>query len=264
MLSIIQSIIFGFHYYYIYKIFDQILKSNSILYLKGINIEKYNIFLIVCFAGLFIISLQHFLLVSMENELAYHMIVEHSIFFLLGAISVKVAEMILKALVIYQRKQKKTLYKNQNNIIISKSTDGWSSFLRKIFKTKRIGYIWIIVSILILAFWHLPFIFDYSEMHPIVHMMQHISFIFVGVTGFLSIRAFGESYQIFLIFVLSGMMGFVGLIFSVLDNSIYTVYSIAGHNYAGTAMVVVSIILLIVALPSFAIKKTISYAKTKI
>jgi hypothetical protein len=245
------------------EIFNQIFKSNSILYLKGINIKKTKIFLIVCFTGLFILSLQPFLLVSMENELAYHMIIEHSIFFLLGAISVKVSEMILKALVIYQRKQKKTVYQNQNqNNIFLKSIDGWSFLLRKIFKTKRIGYIWIIVSILILAFWHLPFIFDYSEMHPIVHMMQHISFIFVGVTGFLSIRAFGESYQIFLIFVLSGMMGFVGLIFSVLDNSIYTVYSIAGHNYAGTAMVVVSIILLIVALPSYAIKKTVSYAKT--
>jgi hypothetical protein len=199
----------------------------------------------------------------MENELAYHMIIEHSIFFLLGAISVKVAEMILKSLVIYHRKQKKTLYQNQNNII-SKSTDVWSSFLRKIFKTKKIGYVWIIVSILILAFWHLPFIFDYSVMHPYVHIMQHISFIFVGVTGFLSIRALGESYQIFLILILSGMMGFVGLIFSVLDNSIYTVYSVTGHNYAGTAMVVVSIILLIVGLPSYAIKKTVSYAKTKI
>jgi hypothetical protein len=101
-------------------------------------------------------------------------------------------------------------------------------------------------------------------MHPYVHIMQHISFIFVGVTGFLSIRALGESYQIFLILILSGMMGFVGLIFSVLDNSIYTVYSVTGHNYAGTAMVVVSIILLIVGLPSYAIKKTVTYAKTKI
>ncbi|MGN6347664.1 MAG: DUF1404 family protein [Candidatus Nitrosocosmicus sp.] len=220
--------------------------------------------MIICFVGLFIISLQPFLLISMENELAYHMIIEHSIFFLLGAISVKVAEMILKTLVIYQRKQKKTPHHNQNNIIISKSTGGWSSFLRRIFKTKRIGYIWIIVSILILTFWHLPFIFDYSEMHPIVHLMQHISFILVGVTGFLSIRALGESYQIFLILILSGMMGFVGLIFSVLDNSIYTVYSITGHNYAGTAMVIVSIILLIVALPSYAIKKTVTYAKTRI
>ncbi|MGN6821331.1 MAG: hypothetical protein ACTHJ7_00895, partial [Candidatus Nitrosocosmicus sp.] len=81
----------------------------------------------------------------MENELAYHMIIEHSIFFLLGAISVKVAEMILKTLFIYQRKQKKSPYRIQN-IIISKSTSGWSSFLRKIFKTKRIGYIWIFVS----------------------------------------------------------------------------------------------------------------------
>lgn len=214
---------------------------------------------------LLVLSFQSFILVSLENELAYHMIIEHSIFFLLGAISVKIAEIILRTLIGYQRNQNKTMIKqNQNRIILSKSTTIWSSILRKIFKIKNIGYIWVIISILILAFWHLPVIFDYSEMHPTVHVMQHISFIFVGVTGFLSIRSLGESYQIFLILAISGMMGFTGLIFSVIDDAIYPVYSVAGHNLAGTAMVIVSVILLLVGLPFYAIKKTLIYTKSKI
>lgn len=126
----------------------------------------------------------------MENELAYHMIIEHSIFFLLGAISIKIAEVILKMLVKYERKQKNTTIQNQNNKnnknAILKLTNIWTVILRKIFKTKKIGYLWIVISIFILTFWHLPLIFDYSELHPNVHVLQHISFIVVGMTGFLS------------------------------------------------------------------------------
>jgi len=58
-------------------------------------------------------------------------------------------------------------------------------------------------------------------------------------------------------------MGFMGLIFSVLDEPLYVVYSIAGHNYAGTSMVIVSILLLVVFLPIYTIKKTLIYIKTK-
>lgn len=203
----------------------------------------------------------------MENELAYHMIIEHSIFFLLGAISIIIAEVILKMLVKYERKQKSTTIQNQNNKnkknAILKLTNIWTVILRKIFKTKKIGYLWIIISIFILTFWHLPLIFDYSELHPNVHVLQHISFIVVGMTGFLSLRSLGESYKIFLILILSGMMGFIGLIFSVLDNPIFHAYSIPGHNYAGANMVIVSIILLIIGLPLYIIKKTLTYTKSK-
>jgi hypothetical protein len=227
-----------------------------------IYIDKYTLFLISGFIGLIVISLQPFLLISMENELAYHMIIEHSIFFLLGAISVKIAELILKMLIKFDKRKINGTIKNKNSTIL-KLTNIWSRILRNLFKTKKIGYIWVIISILILTFWHLPIIFDYSELHPHVHVLQHVSFIVVGMTGFLSLRALGESYKIFLILILSGMMGFIGLIFSVLDNPIFDVYSLPSHNYAGTYMVIVSIILLLVGLPLYTIKKTLSYTKTK-
>ena len=227
-----------------------------------IYIDKYTLFLISGFIGLIVISLQPFLLISMENELAYHMIIEHSIFFLLGAISVKIAELILKMLIKFDKRKINGTIKNKNGTIL-KLTNIWSRILRNLFKTKKIGYIWVIISILILTFWHLPIIFDYSELHPHVHLLQHVSFIVVGMTGFLSLRALGESYKIFLILILSGMMGFIGLIFSVLDNPIFDVYSLPSHNYAGTYMVIVSIILLLVGLPLYTIKKTLSYTKTK-
>jgi hypothetical protein len=229
--------------------------------------NKSTYLLIIGFIGLIIISLQTFILIPLEKELAYHMIVEHSIFFLLGATSIKIAELFLKALVIYSKKQGNNDSKNSNiynkkNIIL-KFTIFWSKLLRKIFKTKEMGFVWVIISIFILAFWHIPSIFDYSELHADIHILQHISFIIVGMTGFLSLRALGESYKIFLLLILAGMMGFIGLIFSVLDTSIFDVYSISSHNYAGTCMVVVSLVLLIVGLPLYTIKKTLSYAKAK-
>jgi hypothetical protein len=229
--------------------------------------NKSTYLLIIGFIGLIIISLQNFILIPLEKELAYHMIIEHSIFFLLGATSIKISEVFLKTLVIYTKKQRNKEAKNSNGYnnksIILKFTIFWSKVLRKIFKTKEIGFVWIIISIFILAFWHIPSIFDYSELHPDVHVLQHISFIIVGMTGFLSLRALGESYKIFLLLILAGMMGFIGLIFSVLDTPIFDVYSINSHNYAGTYMVFVSLILLLVGLPLYTIKKTLSYAKAK-
>ncbi len=231
------------------------------------NINKYTFLLTIGFIGLIIISLQSFLIISMESELAYHMIIEHSIFFLLGAMSIKIAEEILKMLIKYERKQKNTstvgTNQNKNQSVVTGFTKIWSEILRNIFKTPKIGYIWLIISILILTFWHLPLIFDYSELHSNVHILQHISFIVVGMTGFLSLRALGESYKIFLILILSGMMGFMGLIFSVSDSSIFDVYSVSNHNYAGTWMVIVSIILLFIGLPLYTIKRTLSYTKAK-
>ncbi len=208
-----------------------------------------------------------FVLIPLEKELAYHMIIEHSIFFLLGATSVKIAETFLKTLLIYDKKRKNNLKNttsNKKKSRIIKLTTLWSTILGKIFKIKKIGFIWVIITILILTFWHIPFVFDYSELQGDVHVMQHLSFIVVGITGFLSLRALGESYKIFLLLILAGMMGFIGLMFSVLDTSIFKVYSVSSHNYAGTSMVIVSLILLLIGLPLYIIKKTLSYVKVKI
>ena len=54
------------------------------------------------------------------------------------------------------------------------------------------------------------------------------------------------------------------IIFSITDTAIFGVYSLSGHNYAGTFMVIFSVILLIIGLPIYIIKKTLSYAKLKI
>ncbi|HEY6534653.1 MAG TPA: hypothetical protein VIY08_02415, partial [Candidatus Nitrosocosmicus sp.] len=93
--------------------------------------------LMILFIILTSISTQRFVLIPLEKELAYHMIVEHSIFFLLGAISVRIAEILLRFLVKFGKKQKN--YQSNNKNIILKVTNFWTNFLRNIFKIKNIG-----------------------------------------------------------------------------------------------------------------------------
>ena len=44
----------------------------------------------------------------------------------------------------------------------------------------------------------------------------------------------GESFSIFLLFTITGIMGFASLAFAVSDNPIYSVYSVNSHHDAGT------------------------------
>jgi hypothetical protein len=129
--------------------------------------------------------------------------------------------------------------------------------LRKIFTINNYGYIWVIIAVTLLTFWHIPAIFDYAELNPQVHIAQHISFIVVGVMGFLAVRSLGESFTLLALLALNGVMGFAGLMFSLLDKPIYLVYSVSSHNNAGTYMLVSCILLLLVILPAYLIRRTL-------
>ena len=71
-----------------------------------------------------------------------------------------------------------------------------------------------------MIFWHIPSVFDFASLYEPFHILQHVSFIIVGAAGFLAIRSLGESFSIFLLFTITGMMGFASLAFAVSDNPI--------------------------------------------
>jgi hypothetical protein len=183
------------------------------------------------------------------------------------------AEIILKYLVIISpsssnNKDNKNRLKNEEIklnqtalrvAILSK----WKHILRKIFTVNQFKYryIWIIASIFILVIWHIPSIFDFADRHVQVHILQHISFIVVGATGYLAIRSFGESFSLFLLLSLMCMMSFVGLLFSVTQTSLYTVYSIHDHNDAGTYMIILSILLLLIGFPAYLIRRALFHTQ---
>jgi len=241
-----------------------------------VTVSKRDIVIISIFLYLLIISTQPSILESTEASLAGHMILEHLFFFLLGATSIMLGEIILRYLTIssvsYNNSHTKYRLKNKDNddeitpnkpsvrlTLLSK----WKYLLSKIFSINRSGYryVWIIISVLILAIWHVPSLFDFAEQHIQVHIAQHISFIIVGATGYLAIRSFGESFNLFLILTLMCMMGFEGLLFSVTQTSVYTVYSLHDHNDAGAYMILISILMLLIGFPAYLIHRALFHTQ---
>jgi hypothetical protein len=79
---------------------------------------------------------------------------------------------------------------------------------------------------------------------------------------FMTIRLLGESFNLFLIFSLIGMMGFSGLILVISDSQIYQVYSISSRHNAGIYMVITFVILLLVIMPAYLIRRTMFHINT--
>jgi|GEM_PF-694747 len=243
--------------------------------------HKRDCVIITTFLFLVLISTQSPILKLTEISLAGHMILEHLFFFLLGAMSVMLGEIILKSLLISTSTSRNNNGKNYDDAIKNRSENDkdttitnqplvrlailskWKYLLGKIFFINRSGYryIWIVISVFILAIWHVPSIFDYAEQHIQAHIAQHFSFIIVGATGYLAIRSFGESFNLFLLLTLMCMMGFEGLLFSVTQTPIYNVYSLHDHNDAGTYMILISILMLLIGFPAYLIHRALFHTQ---
>jgi Protein of unknown function (DUF1404)/Cytochrome c oxidase caa3 assembly factor (Caa3_CtaG) len=223
----------------------------------------------IVFGTLVATSIQPDLLAATEKDLASHMVLEHTLFFMLGGISVQVAETVLRIIVSSannkeRRKQSHTTDKESKNDMRLKVISVWSRLLRKIFSVNnRYGFIWLIIPIILLTFWHLPFVFDYAALNDGVHILQHISFIIVGVTSFLAFRALGESFKIIILISLNGIMAFAGLMFAVTTTPIYPIYSVSSHNDAGTYMLITCLLLLLVVLPTYLIHRAILHLRIR-
>ena len=102
-----------------------------------------------------------------------------------------------------------------------------------------------------------------SALHEPIHILQHFSFIIVGATVFLAIRALGESFKILLLFSAMGIMAFAGLFFIVLHKRIYIIYSVNSHNDAGTYMIVSCLLLLFIGLPLYLIQRTLFHIRIR-
>jgi glycosyltransferase involved in cell wall biosynthesis len=235
--------------------------------------------LIAIFGILTVISFQGSLLEIFEQDLANHMVLEHTLFFVIGALSVIIAEIVLRFIISYEKASRhrhpdhlKNNYYIQHEpkycevasnsrliIVIS----NWTKILRKIFGINNHGLVWVIIAVDLMIFWHIPSVFDFASLYESFHILQHVSFIAVGAAGFLAIRSLGESFSIFLLFTIAGMMGFAGLVFAILENPIYSVYSVNSHHDAGTYMLVSCMLIILIALPVYLIEKALFHVKIK-
>jgi hypothetical protein len=195
------------------------------------------------------------------------MIIEHLIFFSLGILSIMVTEIFLKLLVSLNNNTKyKIVHKtisNYDNQIIPKLVYYWKGILKKIFLVNKYGFIWIIITIVLITIWHIPTIFDLATLYAPVHILQHVSFILVGACGFIALRTLGESFMLFVLFSLIGMMGLSGLMFTLVDSRIYHIYSVSSHINAGNYMLISCIVLLVIGLPVYLVHRTFLHLKGK-
>jgi len=225
----------------------------------------YDFIIVTVFILLVVLSLNEIVLGQLERDLGNHMVIEHMLFFSIGALSVCVAERTLRFMISIDRK---SLSRTQSGILhppskaTVKAIQYWKAILRKVFKLNTHPWSWIVIVGSLIFIWHLPQIFDYASTHEYVHVMQHLSFIMVGAAMFMIIRLLGESFNLFLIFSLIGMMGFSGLILVISDNQIYQVYSISSHHNAGIYMFISFVTLLLVIMPTYLIRRTMFHINT--
>lgn len=231
--------------------------------------EKRNLLIIFSFISITLIFFsQNDKVESLEKNLSFHMIVEHLIFFMVGVSIVLLNESILKilnnTLLLVLKNASKNELKFEKfsflyllNIIIKK----WKSLLKIIFMLNHYPMIWIFIAIDIMIFWHIPLFFNLAVLDNFTHILQHLSFIIVGASVYMAIRNFGESFNLILLVSLIGMMGLSGILFSVVDDNIYVVYDIQQHHDAGFYMVVTSLVILILILPIYLVKKAMFHIK---
>ena len=203
------------------------------------------------------------------------MVLEHTLFFVYGALSIIVAEIVLRFIISYEKasrhpdhckdnythKVKYSRVTTNSRLIIG--INYWTRFLRKIFGLNNYGLVWVIIAGGLMIFWHIPSVFDFASLNESFHILQHISFIIVGAAGFLAIRSLGESFSIFLLFTMTGTMCFAGLAFAILDNPIYSVYSVNSHHDTGTYMLVSCILIILIAMPVYLIEKALFHIRIK-
>jgi hypothetical protein len=181
------------------------------------------------------------------------MIVEHSIYLVIGILLVLMAEELLKIMVISKKQYRSKSYTSVYGILINK----WSQFLKSILRINNFGFVWISIAAILIGIWHIPVIFNMTAQSQAIHIFQHASFIFVGSACFLASRSIGESFTIILIFSMAGMMALCGLGLILSNERIYIFYSLPSHNEAGEYMIISSMILLLGTLPAYIIKRTI-------
>ena len=214
---------------------------------------------VLALGSLVIISFQDTVLISLESDLGNHMILEHTLFFLMGYLGIKTSEIILKILF--------AKIKNDNVDVAKVTTwqqtlmNCWTGIVRYLFAINRIPYLPLVSAIILLIFWHVPTVFDYAVFDGKVHILQHLSFILVGMLLFLCTRQLGESLTLYLLVSSVGMMILSGLVLALANGRIYVPYTISSHNIAGEYMFATSIAIALICLPVYLIRRTLLHIR---
>lgn len=182
------------------------------------NLNTKSLILLVTMLILLMISINGPLLEQFESDLGNHMIVEHVLFFSIGYLSILVSESILRSIVSNIRNSSGHMA-IQSNWIRTVITF-WLRLIRSFYTISRNGLFSMTCAVILVGSWQIPSIFDLSTYNEGIHLMQHLSFILVGILIFLSLRQLGQSLVLFLIVSSVGMMLMSGLGLAITNEKI--------------------------------------------
>lgn len=172
------------------------------------------------------------LLAFSANNLAFHMTVEHIVFFSTGAVFV----VVMGRLWFLARKNPLSISHRNIQIITG-----------------------ITVSAILLGIWHFPPFFAAAVVHEELHMLQHLSFLAVGAFAMIAIKVISVSHLLLSMVVTNALMGLSGLLLVLPERQVFFPYSIDSHIQAGNVMIILATAMGIIALPAFLIARSLRY-----
>ena len=117
-------------------------------------------------------------------------------------------------------------------------------------------YCWIFIIVILLFFWHIPIIFDYASYYVIVHLLQHMSFVIVGMCIYMVIKKFDFTFNFILFILMGSIMGLSGLLLILSITPVYSFFTIQSHISAGNYMIISSIMMMILCTSNYIDKKS--------
>jgi len=169
-------------------------------------------------------------------SLAFHMTIEHLVFFTTGGLLPVLSYKLLK---LVGKRLRRTLPRLELQ--------------------DRHIFILLVVSALPIAFWHIPTIFAAAAFNENLHQIQHLSFIIAGSVASLAFREMSRAYLILLAILMGSLMGISGALLAVANNQLYSPYSITSQGEAGIAMIVMAVVMAVVIIPTMLINYSLKH-----
>jgi plastocyanin len=95
----------------------------------------------------------------------------------------------------------------------------------------------LLVSAVLIVFWHLPGPWDAAVLNPGVHVLEHLSFLFVGLLSGSWLLLLSDSGKIgALLAAFFGHMGYAVVLISPWNAQVYSLYSLANQTVLGWAL----------------------------
>ena len=113
-------------------------------------------------------------------------------------------------------------------------------------KKSSASWIALLVAVLLIVYWHLPGPWDEAVINPLVHLVEHLSFLAVGLLAGSWLLLLSDSGKIgALLAALFGHMGYAVVLISPWNVQIYSVYSLPDQQVLGWVLLLTGPVLVV-------------------